>query len=231
MSRARLSGTVMLGERCLISGLDLALDPGWTCLLGASGSGKSTLLRLLAGLPVAARLAGSRHAPDRIGWMAQADLLQPRFSALANVRLMARLRGARLSRGQAEALLASVGLSGRGGAAPETLSGGERQRVALARVLADAAPLVLLDEPFSALDAPTRLAMQALAHDTLAGRTVVMVTHDPVEALRLGDRVLLLSGARLAELPSLPGKKPLAPDDPGLLQAAAALVARMGATL
>ncbi|WP_444453933.1 ATP-binding cassette domain-containing protein [Rhodobacter capsulatus] len=226
---AALSGQVWLGERPLLRALDLQLKPGWTCLLGASGAGKSTLLRLLAGLPVAARLEGRRQAPDRIGWMAQGDLLQPRLSVLANLRLMARLRGETLPRPRAEELLAAVGLSGRGADRPETLSGGERQRLALARVLADETALVALDEPFSALDAPTRAAMQDLAAACLVGKTVLMVTHDPTEALRLGDRVLLLDGAALHEIQPLPGARPVPLDDPQLAQAAAGLLARMRA--
>ncbi|ETD81172.1 ATP-binding cassette domain-containing protein [Rhodobacter capsulatus] len=222
-----IAGQVWLGGRPLVAALDLRLAPGWTCLLGASGAGKSTLLRLLAGLPVAARLKGTRQAPDRIGWMAQADLLQPRLSVLGNLRLMARLRGEPLPRPRAEALLEAVGLAGRGSDRPEALSGGERQRLALARVLADEAALVALDEPFSALDAPTRAAMQDLAAECLAGKTVVMVTHDPTEALRLGDRVLLLQEAMLHEIPPLPGPRPVPLSDPGLAQAAAALLARM----
>ena len=222
-----IAGQVWLGDRPLLRQVDLHLLPGWTCLLGASGAGKSTLLRLLAGLPVAARLEGTRQAPDRIGWMAQGDLLQPRLSVLGNLRLMARLRGASLPRPRAEALLAAVGLSGRGADRPEALSGGERQRLALARVLADDASFVALDEPFSALDAPTRAAMQDLAATCLAGKTVVMVTHDPTEALRLGERVLLLQDGLLHDLPPLPGARPVPPGDPQLAQAAAGLLARM----
>ena len=222
-----IAGQVWLGERPLVAPLDLQLSPGWTCLLGASGAGKSTLLRLLAGLPVAARLEGTRQAPERIGWMAQSDLLQPRLSVLGNLQLMARLRGEPLPRARAEALLAAVGLAGRGADRPGALSGGERQRLALARVLADDAAFVALDEPFSALDAPTRAAMQDLAAECLAGKTVVMVTHDPTEALRLGDRVLLLQDAQLHEIPPLPGPRPVPLADPGLAQAAAGLLARM----
>ncbi|MBZ4022832.1 ABC transporter ATP-binding protein [Rhodobacter sp. TJ_12] len=227
MSVARLQGRVILADRVLVSGLDLRLAPGWTCLLGASGAGKSTLLRLLAGLPTAARLEGARVAPDRIGWMAQSDLLQPRLSVLGNLRLMARLRGETLSAPRAEALLAEVGLAGRGAASPADLSGGERQRLALARTLSEEAPLVALDEPFSALDVPTRAMMHELAHARLAGRAVVMVTHDPQEALRLGAQILALRGGEVVHLPALPGPHPVDLADPALARAAAALVAQM----
>ncbi|SOB99772.1 putative hydroxymethylpyrimidine transport system ATP-binding protein [Rhodobacter sp. JA431] len=227
MSLAGLQGRVMLGDRVLVEALDLRLDRGWTCLLGASGAGKSTLLRLLAGLPTAARLEGTRHAPALIGWMAQSDLLQPRLSVLGNLRLMARLRGESLPPVRAKALLAAVGLAGRGAAYPADLSGGERQRLALARTLAEDAPLVALDEPFSALDVPTRAMMHDLAHARLAGRAVVMVTHDPQEALRLGDRILLVRAGRLEELPALAGPHPVDLGDPALARAAAALVGQM----
>nr|WP_229864070.1 ATP-binding cassette domain-containing protein [Seohaeicola zhoushanensis] len=218
----------MEGKR-LLGGLDLTFGVGWTCLLGPSGSGKSTLLRLIAGLESAARLDGHRRAPERIGWMAQADLLQPRLSLIDNVLLMPRLRGEPARRERAEALLASVGLAGRGDMRPDTLSGGQRQRVALARVLAEDAPVILLDEPFGALDPATRLAMQSLAHDRLAGRIVVMVTHDPAEALRLGNRVLLVGNGTIGEVPPLPPPHPRAPGDAELALAAAALLARLSA--
>ncbi|WP_010139479.1 ATP-binding cassette domain-containing protein [Oceanicola sp. S124] len=227
MSEARLQGRVLLEGQELVRDLDLALPPGWTCLLGPSGAGKSTLLRLLAGLPSGARLEGRRIVPSRIGWLAQQDLLQDRLSLAANVQLAARLRGARPDPARAEAMLTAVGLAGRGRERPEVLSGGQRQRVALARVLFDAAPLVLLDEPFSALDPATRAGMQALAHAQLQGRRVMMVTHDPAEALRLGDRVLLLRDRRLQDLPPLPPPHPRAPDDPELALSAARLLAHL----
>ncbi len=221
---ASLTGRLSLKGRPLAT-LDLRIARGWSVLLGASGAGKSTLLRLLAGLPIAADWQGARHAPARIGWMAQGDQLQPRMSLAQNVGLMARLRGEALP--DAQAALARVGLQGRGGEAPAALSGGERARVALARVLADAADLVLLDEPFAALDPLTRAQMQALAHARLDGRAVVMVTHDPLEALRLGDRIYLMQNQRLDEIPPLP-KDALPPiSDPSLALQTADLFRRM----
>lgn len=224
-----ITGTVRLGGNVLLRDLRLAFAPGWTCLLGPSGSGKSTLLRLIAGLETAAGLDGERRAPDRIGWMAQSDLLQPRLSILDNVRLMARLRGLDLPREEAEAALASVGLAGKGAMRADALSGGQRQRVALARVLCEDAPVVLLDEPFSALDPVTRRAMQDLAHARLSGRCVVMVTHDPGEALRLADRILLVRDGRIEEIASLSAPHPRPSADPDLALGAAQLLDRMAA--
>ncbi|MDE3121307.1 MAG: ABC transporter ATP-binding protein [Paracoccaceae bacterium] len=188
---------------------------GWTCLIGPSGAGKSTLLRLLAGLPAAVRFDGRVTAPDRIAYLAQEDLLLPRLSALANVTLGARLRGGPVDRGEAMALLEAVGLKGMEARRPGQLSGGQRQRVALARALMEHAPLALLDEPFSALDAANRERMQDLALTRLAGCRVLLVTHDPFEALRLGQRILLLNGGRLEEIEALPGKAPHGPQTPG----------------
>src|SRR5690606_20731218 len=115
------------------------------------------------------------------------DQLLPWASALANVTIGARLRGARPDLDRARALLDAVGLLPLAGRRPDTLSTGQRQRVALARTLYEDRPIVVLDEPFSALDPVTRHAMQDLAAGLLAGRSVLMITHDPQEAMRLAD--------------------------------------------
>ncbi len=222
---------VRLGPGLLFDRLDTEL-PGaaWTALLGASGVGKTTLLRVLAGLVAAdsgtivtsdgAGLAG------RIAYMGQQDLLLPWLSAEANVCLGARLRGAQPDRARARHLLDAVGLAGAADARPATLSGGMRQRVALARTLYEDRPVVLMDEPFSALDGLTRAQMQSLAARVLAGRTVLLVTHDPMEACRLADRVLVMTGfpATLSEPLHLAGPTPRAVDDPALLTAQGALL-------
>ncbi len=222
---------VRLGASLLFDGLDAELPGGaWTALLGASGVGKTTLLRVLAGLHVAE--AGTIGASDgaglagRIAYMGQQDLLLPWLSAQANVCLGARLRGTRPDRAHARHLLAAVGLAGAEAARPATLSGGMRQRVALARTLYENKPIVLMDEPFSALDGLTRAQVQGLAARVLAGRTVLLVTHDPMEACRLADRVLVMSGfpAALSEPLHLSGPTPRAVDDPALLAAQGALL-------
>ncbi len=189
----------------LFSDLSFALPAGeWTCLLGQSGVGKSSLLRLLAGLTeqmqVSAEIVTSDGAAlaGRVAWMAQQDLLLPWLSVLDNVLLGPRLRQRRPSAAQCEQgryLLSQVGLTGLDRRYPAVLSGGQRQRVALARMLMEDKPLVLMDEPFSALDAVTRLKLQDLASHLLADRTVLLITHDPLEALRLGHQVLVLQGS------------------------------------
>ena len=214
--------------------LDFTLHGGQcTCLLGPSGVGKSSLLRLIAGLlaPEEGAVACSDRRPleGRLAWMGQDANLLPWLSVIGNVTLGARLRGQRADPAAAEALLARVGLAGQQGQLPATLSGGERQRAALARTLMEDRPVVLMDEPFSALDAITRARLQALAAQLLAGRTVLLVTHDPLEALRLGHRIQVMAGqpARI-EKPICPaGTPPRDLHDPALLARQGDLLARL----
>ncbi|MCH8924989.1 MAG: ABC transporter ATP-binding protein, partial [Proteobacteria bacterium] len=126
-------------------------------------------------------------------------------------------------------LIARVGLAGREGDRPAKLSGGQRQRVALARTLMEGRPVVLMDEPFSALDAITRYEIQALAAELLAGRTVLLVTHDPLEALRIGHRVQVMAGApaRLDAALEPAGAPPRDLTDPALLVLQAELLERL----
>lgn len=220
--------------------LDLTLAAGrWTCLLGPSGVGKTTLLRLIAGLaPVEppTTITADDGAPlaGRLAYMAQQDLLLPWLRVLDNALLGDRLRGHAAEparRDRARKLLTAVGLGDRLRDRPDALSGGMRQRVALVRTLLEDRSLVLMDEPFSALDALTRLRLQALAHHLLAGRTVLLVTHDPLEALRLGDAVHVLAGepARLSPAIVPPGVPPRDPGDPALLALQAELLTRLAA--
>lgn len=195
-----------------------------TALLGASGVGKTSLLRIAAGL--ATPDAGSVQASDglplagRIAWMGQQDLLYPWARVLENVTIGSRLRGERADKPRALTLLEAVGLRGWERALPKELSGGMRQRVALARTLYEDRPVVLMDEPFSALDAITRAAMQTLAARLLTGRTTLLITHDPMEACRLAHGLYVLSGrpARLGKEIFVPGMPPRAPDDAGVLR-------------
>ena len=228
---ARLS----YGGRLLFDGLDSDLAEGrTTCLLGPSGVGKSSLLRLIAGLQHAAEGSvtdgDGRPLPGRLAYMAQQDLLLPWLTVLDNVTLGARLRGEQRDREKARELLRSVGLAEAEAQRPATLSGGMRQRAALARTLMEDRPVVLMDEPFSALDAITRLEVQELAARLLAGRTVLMVTHDPLEALRLGERILVMAGrpARLEEVEAPTGTPPRPPSDTALLERHAALLEQLG---
>lgn len=178
---------------------DISLDiaPGeFVCLLGASGCGKSTLLNLIAGLEPTT--SGAIETPDGgSAVMFQDSALMPWLTARRNVELALRLRG--MPRGEraaeADRLLATVNLAEAGDKRPHELSGGMRQRVALARALAQDRPVLLMDEPFAALDAITR----DLLHEELervwraTSRTIVFVTHNVREAARLGQRVVLLS--------------------------------------
>ena len=174
----------------------------WHSILGRSGVGKSSLLQSIAGLLSETTLEGTGsaddHQPlsDRIALMAQRDALLPWLNVQENVLLGVRLRKQRTAEAQAQAqkLLAQVGLAERVRRKPEQLSGGQRQRVALARTLMEDKPIVLMDEPFSALDAITRLQLQDLAATLLRDRTVILITHDPLEALRLSDQVWAMTG-------------------------------------
>ena len=223
--------TLRYGAGIVFEALDFDLPAGGvTVLLGPSGAGKPSLLRIAAGL--AAPAAGSVFATDgqplrhRIATMAQQDLLYPWLTVQKNVMLGARLRGEKPDRARAVHLLERVGLAGRAGALPAELSGGMRQRAALARTLYEDRPIVLMDEPFSALDALTRTRIQDLAAELLHGRTVLLITHDPLEACRIGHHVRVLSGqpACLGPPMALAGRIPRAPDDPDLLRTQARLM-------
>lgn len=229
-----LKGDLWMGDAPLIRNLALDMPAGrWSCLLGRSGVGKSTIARLITGLPGPHRLKGALTAadgqplPGRVAMMAQAGQLLPWADLVRNVTIGTRLRGMRPDTGRARALLAEVGLAGLAARRPTALSAGQRQRVALARVLFEDSPVVVLDEPFSALDMLTRLAMQDLAATMLRGRTVILITHDPLEAIRLSDRAWLLGpdGAARLDLPD--GAVPRAPHAPDTLAAQAALLSHL----
>ena len=208
---------VAFGERRLFDDFSLRLDGGrTTCLLGPSGCGKSTLLKLIAGSGPAL-LTGTIHldppdAKPECAWMGQDDLLLPWLSLIDNVLLGAKLRGELTDalRLQARDLLQLAGLSDHEHDLPSRLSGGMRQRGALLRTLMEGRTIVLMDEPFSALDALNRQRLQDLAVQMIYGRTVLLVTHDPLEALRLADRVVVLAGSPARVVASFlpPGRPP-----------------------
>lgn len=199
-----------------------------TVLLGRSGIGKSTLLRLVAGL-LQPQQGSIRGISDSVAWMGQQDLLYPWLSVQDNVMLAARLNGEKPDRARAMHLLEQVKLANVAQATPDTLSGGMRQRVALARTLYAGRDVVLMDEPFATLDVMTKLSLQTLTATLLQGKTVLLVTHDPLEACRMADDILLLSGQPLCieTWPVPGGPAPRKLDDPGLLQAQGQLFTRL----
>jgi NitT/TauT family transport system ATP-binding protein len=179
-----------------LDGISLEVQAGeLLCLVGASGCGKSTLLNLLAGLD--APSAGRIDVRGRVAVMFQEAALFPWLTVRANIALALRLRGvprnARTK--EADQLLRTVHLDGFGDKRPHELSGGMRQRVAIARAFAQEADILLMDEPFGALDAMTRDLLHAELERLWADRnlSVVFVTHNVREAARLADRVVLLS--------------------------------------
>lgn len=202
-------------------------------LLGASGAGKTSLLKIIAGLirPTSGEVIGSDGLPiaGRIAYMGQKDLLYPWLTVAENISLGARLRGEKTDREWAVHLLERVGLSGYAKALPSALSGGMRQRAAIARTLYERQPIVLMDEPFSALDAITRAMIQTLAAELLAQHTVLLITHDPMEACRLSHRLLVLSRypAGIDDTHVISGLPPRAPDDPHLLKSQGELLQQL----
>jgi len=192
----RVSGlTRSFGAKTVIAGLDLEIRRGeFLALLGPSGTGKSTLLRILAGLDSAA--TGTVAVPRQRAVMFQDPRLLPWRRVWQNIVLG--LAG--VGRSVAETMLEEVGLPPSfAGRWPATLSGGEAQRVALARALIREPDLLLLDEPFGALDALTRIRMQDLLREVHRKHdaAVLLVTHDVEEAILLADRVIVLSDGAL----------------------------------
>ena len=203
------------GERTVLRDVGLSLAPGEVhCLVGPSGCGKTTILRLIAGLePVqGGRIAidgevvaepGYACAPEarRVGLMFQDFALFPHLRVIDNVAFGLRGLDHRTRRRRAEELLAQVDLGGHAESYPHMLSGGEQQRVALARALAPNPRLMLLDEPFSSLDATLREHVRddAIAILRAAGTPVLMVTHDADEAVRVADRIHVMLEGRMLQ--------------------------------
>ncbi|MFI5606830.1 ABC transporter ATP-binding protein [Amycolatopsis sp. NPDC051903] len=192
--------TKRFGERTVLDGLELEIGRGeFVALLGRSGSGKSTLLRVLAGLDH--DIAGTADVEGTVSVAFQQPRLLPWRKVWRNVVLGLRRDGANRSRDRrvAEQALDEVRLTGHEDDWPLTLSGGEAQRVSLARALVREPDLLLLDEPFGALDALTRLAMHRLVERLWRSHepAVLLVTHDVDEALLLADRVLVLDEGRI----------------------------------
>ncbi len=220
--------------------VSLEVAPGeFACLIGASGCGKSTLLSLVAGLeePTAGEVSTVKGAGEagggRVAFMFQEPALFPWLTAAGNVELALRARGV----GKAERrqrtgeLLETVHLGGFGGKRPHQLSGGMRQRVALARALAQDADVLLMDEPFGALDAMTRDVLHDELDRICAERhlTVLFVTHNVREAVRLGDRVVVLSSrpGRVIDEFAVPIQRPRRIDSAPVAELAARITDRL----
>jgi sulfonate transport system ATP-binding protein len=218
--------TRRFGDRVVLDDLDLDIGRGeFVAMIGRSGSGKSTLLRALAGLD--RDVTGSLGVAGPVAVAFQEPRLVPWQRVLANVALG--LRAPQPARAAAAAL-DEVGLTERAAAWPLTLSGGEAQRASLARALVRSPSLLLLDEPFSALDALTRITMHRLVL-TLWERhrpAVLLVTHDVDEALALADRVLVLRDGRIAHSSAISVPRPRDRDHPSLTALRLRLLTELG---
>ncbi|MER7191346.1 ABC transporter ATP-binding protein [Streptomyces flaveolus] len=198
-------------DQTVLDGLDLTIGRGeFVALLGASGSGKTTLLRILGALDGAD--AGEVLVPETRTIVFQEPRLIPSKRVLPNVIVAL----PRTEQDRGRRALAEVGLESHARAWPATLSGGEAQRVALARALVREPELLLLDEPFAALDALTRLRMQDLVSELCRVHrpAVLLVTHDVDEAIRLADRVCVLREGRLVMDETVDVPRPRDPGDP-----------------
>jgi NitT/TauT family transport system ATP-binding protein len=198
LSVERLTMSFPHNDRLLVAlqGVTLEIERGeLVCIVGASGSGKSTLLNILAGLDEPT--AGRAHVHGRVALMFQEAALLPWLTAAGNVGLALELRGVKRTERNdiARELLRRVHLDGFEERLPHELSGGMKQRVALARALAQNADVLLMDEPFGALDAITRDRLHEELERiwTESGLTILFVTHNAREAVRLGDRVLVFT--------------------------------------
>ncbi len=200
--------TIRAGAKTLVEDLSLSLAEGsLTCLIGPSGCGKSSVIKWLAGV-LAPELSAQGKAtidgaaatvPHRdIAYQPQQDTLFPWLTAVENACLGLEVGGMdrRAARDRVDALFPTFGLQGHENSFPDQISGGMRQRAAFLRTIVQDARVLLLDEPFSALDAVTRLRMQDWLVERLAERprAVLMVTHDLYEATQMADRVLVMAG-------------------------------------
>ncbi len=214
------------GDRVVLDGLDLDIAHGeFIALIGRSGSGKSTLLRALAGLD--REVTGQLSVAGPVSVAFQEPRLVPWKRVLANVALGLRVADPQAS---ARTALDEVGLAERASAWPGTLSGGEAQRASLARALVREPRLLLLDEPFSALDALTRITMHRLVLSLWRRHqpAVLLVTHDVDEALALADRVLVLGEGRITHSSPITLARPRDRDHPDLVALRLKLLTELG---
>jgi NitT/TauT family transport system ATP-binding protein len=234
LSVERLTMTFPHDDRLLVAlqGVTLEVDRGeLVCIVGASGSGKTTLLNILAGLDEPT--AGRAHVHGRVALMFQEAALLPWLTAAGNVELALELRGVKRHQrtGIARELLHRVHLEGFERRLPHELSGGMKQRVALARALAQDADVLLMDEPFGALDAITRDRLHEELERiwTESALTILFVTHNAREAVRLGDRVLVFASrpGRVAHEVNVDLARPRSLDSPELAVIAGRITDRL----
>jgi sulfonate transport system ATP-binding protein len=218
------------GDRVVLRGIEASIAPGeFVTVVGRSGSGKSTLLRLLSGLEApsggALRIGARAEAKHDVRVVFQEPRLLPWKSVLDNVCLGL----GQSAHARARDVLGAVGLDDRLSDYPGVLSGGQLQRVALARALVHEPAVMLLDEPFGALDALTRIEAQRLVESLWLERgfTAILVTHDVEEAVLLGDRVLLVEDGRIAARFDVSAPRPRRRTDPEVVRVAGAVLDRI----
>ena len=226
------NATLAYDKKTIFSHLNIDINAGkWVALLGPSGVGKSSFLRMMAHLTAEKEetygiIYADNGVPvfQQVAYMAQTDLLLPWLTLLQNVTLKLKLRSHTREEIandmlKATSLLGQAGLGDAMDLYPYQLSGGMRQRAALVRTLMEEKPIILMDEPFSALDAITRYKLQELAIDLLKNKTVVFVTHDPAEALRLADEIYIMQGnpATLKAIATLSSTAPRELAEPELI--------------
>lgn len=224
-ARVTLTGlTKSFGEKPVLHGIDLDIEPGsFLSIVGRSGCGKSTLLRIVLGLETRSsgtlEITGGDASHGGARLVFQEPRLLPWQTVAANVAVgLGTQAGGPEATARVQAALTSVGLGDRGDEWPSVLSGGQRQRVALARALVSRPTMLALDEPLGALDALTRIDMQALIETvwTEQGFTVILVTHDVTEAVALGDRVIVIEDGGIALDVPVPIARPRRRGDPSL---------------
>lgn len=215
-----IKGSVKSKETFLFEKIDIEIENSvWNCFIGTSGVGKSTILRLIAGLDTHVILNGgisfsnNKKNSFKVSYMSQSDLLLPWATVSKNITIGSKIRGEGFDILKKTKIIENVGLSNHLHKYPNQLSGGQKQRVALARTLMEDTEIVLLDEPFNSLDAKTKEEMYTLTVNELRGKTVILVTHDPNEAVRLCSKIYLLKKNKISLFKNLISTFPKSNED------------------
>ena len=215
-----IKGSVKSKETFLFEKIDIEIENSvWNCFIGTSGVGKSTILRLIAGLDTHVILNGgisfsnNKKNSFKVSYMSQSDLLLPWATVSKNITIGSKIRGEGFDILKKTKIIENVGLSNHLHKYPNQLSGGQKQRVALARTLMEDTEIVLLDEPFNSLDAKTKEEMYTLTVSELRGKTVILVTHDPNEAVRLCSKIYLLKKNKISLFENLTSTFPKSNED------------------